>query len=91
MTSVILKRSLKIKIFVAAALEWWDSLVRSFNKNRKYKLITTTRKDLDLLSAKTFNFVKKNKPDLIIDAAAELEEFWLTILLEQNFYAKLTN
>ena len=50
-----------------------SALVRSFNKNRKYKLITTTRKDLDLLSQqKTFNFVKINKPDLIIDAAARV-------------------
>ena len=50
-----------------------SALVRSFNKNRKYKLITTTRKDLDLLSQqKPFNFVKKNKPDLIIDAAARV-------------------
>ena len=50
-----------------------SALVRSFNKNRKYKVITTTRKDLDLLSQqKTFNFIKKNKPDLIIDAAARV-------------------
>jgi GDP-L-fucose synthase len=50
-----------------------SALVRSFNKNKKYKVITTTRKDLDLLSQqKTFNFIKKNKPDLIIDAAARV-------------------
>jgi len=50
-----------------------SALVRSFKKNTKYKIITTTRKDLDLLSQqKTFNFVKKHKPDLIIDAAARV-------------------
>lgn len=50
-----------------------SALVRSFKKNTKYKIITTTRKDLDLLSQqKTFNFVKKHKLDLIIDAAARV-------------------
>lgn len=50
-----------------------SALVRSFNNSKKYKVITTTRKDLDLLSQqKTFNFIKKNKPDLIIDAAAKV-------------------
>ena len=50
-----------------------SALVRSFNKNKKYKLITSIRKDLDLLSQqKKFIFIKKNKPDLIIDAAARV-------------------
>lgn len=50
-----------------------SALVRSFKKNSKYKVITTTRKDLDLLSQqKTLNFIKKNKPNLIIDAAARV-------------------
>jgi len=62
------------KIFVAGHNGMvGSSLVNLLKKNKKNKIITCSKKKLNLLDKKkTFNFIKKNKPDQIYIAAAKV-------------------
>jgi len=62
------------KIFVAGHNGMvGSSLVNLLKKNKKNKIITCSKKKLNLLDKKkTYNFIKKNKPDQIYIAAAKV-------------------
>jgi len=73
MKSLKLKNMIK-KIYIAGHNGMVGSAIyRKLLKKKKYKLITASKKQLNLLNQKdTFSFLKKNKPDLVIDAAAKV-------------------
>ena len=73
MKSLKLKNMIK-KIYIAGHNGMVGSAIyRKLLKKKKYKLITSSKKKLNLLNQKdTFNFLKKNKPDLVINAAAKV-------------------
>lgn len=64
----------KIKIFIAGHQGMVGSaILEKLRKNKFYRLITIEKKNLNLINQiKTFNFVKKTKPDIIIIAAAKV-------------------
>jgi len=50
-----------------------SSLVRKFNENNRYDIISATRKDANLfIYEETKNLIEDSKPDLIINAAAKV-------------------
>tara|TARA_Y100001970_G_C14244543_1_gene867155 strand:- start:1579 stop:2541 length:963 start_codon:yes stop_codon:yes gene_type:complete len=73
MKSLKLKNMIK-KIYIAGHNGMVGSAIyRKLLKKKKYKLITASKKKLNLLNQKdTFNFLKKNRPDLVINAAAKV-------------------
>ncbi len=64
----------KIKIFIAGHQGMVGSaILEKLRKKKFYRLITIEKKNLNLINQiKTFNFVKKTKPDIIIIAAAKV-------------------
>ena len=64
----------KIKIFIAGHQGMVGSaILEKLRKNKFYRLITIEKKNLNLINQiKTFNFIKKTKPDIIIIAAAKV-------------------
>ena len=62
------------KIYIAGHKGMVGSALTRKLKEKGYKnLLTINRKKLDLINQqKTFNFLKKNKPDLVILAAARV-------------------
>ena len=73
MKSLKLKNMIK-KIYIAGHNGMVGSAIyRKLIKKKKYKIITASKKKLNLLNQKdTFNFLNKNKPDLVINAAAKV-------------------
>ena len=63
-----------MKIFLAGHKGLVGSaILRKLKKNKYKKIITADRKKLDLLDQRSvLNFFKKNKPDLVIIAAAKV-------------------
>ena len=50
-----------------------SAILEKLRKNKFYRLITIEKKNLNLINQiKTFNFIKKTKPDIIIIAAAKV-------------------
>ena len=50
-----------------------SALFKIFSKKKKYKVLTVNKKKLDLKNQNAVNnWVKRNKPDLIINAAAKV-------------------
>ena len=64
----------KEKIFIAGATGMVGNAIKIKLYNSGYKnLITPSRKDLDLTNSKlVFDWFKKNKPDIVIIAAAKV-------------------
>ena len=64
--------SKKVKIFVAGHNGMvGSSIIQSLKEKKFEKIITISKKRLNLLDQnKTFNFLKKTKPDIVIIAAA---------------------
>lgn len=61
------------KIFVAGHNGMVGNSVYNFLKIKKFKLIAKSKKELNLLNQKkVFKFIKKEKPDIIINAAAKV-------------------
>ena len=66
--------SKKVKIFVAGHNGMvGSSIIQSLKEKKFEKIITISKKRLNLLDQnKTFNFLKKAKPDIVIIAAAKV-------------------
>ena len=64
----------KLKVFVAGHNGLvGSSLCEYFKKNTQYKIITATKKKLDLRDTqKVKNFIKNNKPDVVINCAGKV-------------------
>ena len=63
-----------IKVYIAGHTGMvGSSITRKLSSIKKFRIIKATRVQLDLLNyKKTFNFIKKKKPDLIIICAAKV-------------------
>ena len=63
-----------------------SAVLRRFKKNKKYKLITIDKKKLDLRNQNQVdNYIKRNKPDLIINAAGKVGGILHNSLYPANF------
>ena len=70
-----------------------SSVVSILNNSEKVqKVIPSTRKDVNLFSfSETNNFIKKEEPNLVVIAAAKVEEYTQIILIDQIFFRKSEN
>ena len=80
----------KSKIYVAGHTGMVGSAITRFLKYKNYSnLILRTHKQLDLLDQKkTFNFLKNNKPDIVIIAAARVGGIFINNLRRAEFLYK---
>ena len=54
-----------------------SAILRALKKSNKYSILTAERKNLDLLNQKkVFSYLKKNKPNTVIIAAARVGGIW---------------
>ena len=77
-----------IKVYVAGHTGMvGSSIVKRLSGSKKFKLIKATRAKLNLLNySKTFNFIKKNKPDLVIICAAKVGGILKNMNYPADFY-----
>ena len=80
-----------LKIFIAGHNGMVGSSIKKKLTEKKFKkIITTSKKKLNLLDQKkTFNFLKKIKPDIVIIAAAKVGVILKIILIELNLFTKI--
>ena len=62
---------MKNKIWITGNGMVGKALVKNLSKDKKYEILTTTKKKLDQTNQKiTDNWIKKNKPDVIVITSA---------------------
>ena len=78
------------KIFIAGHKGMvGSSIVKKLKKHGYKNLITADKKKLNLLEqAKVYNYLKKNKPNLVIIAAAKVGGILANYQNKENFYSK---
>ena len=81
----------KSKIFVAGHKGMVGSaIIRKLKKKGFSNIIFTEKKKLNLLDQdKVFKFLKKNKPDLVIIAAARVGGYKPTLILSRYLFMKI--
>ena len=64
-----------------------SSILKKLSSSKKFRIIKATRAQLNLLNYnKTFTFIKKNKPDLVIICAAKVGGILRNIKYPADFY-----
>ena len=82
--------NLKKKIFLSGHKGMVGSSIFRYLKAKNYKNIITINKDkLNLLDQKTDNFIKKIKPDFVINAAARVGGILANSNLKQSLFMKI--
>ena len=79
------------KIFIAGHRGMAGSATLNFLKEKKFSnIITATRSKLDLTNSLSVEkFIKREKPDVVINCAGRVGVLWQIINIQQNFYLKI--